>query len=272
MEQGPSGAQAGVDASTPSLRAPHSALRTSPPVPYTSLAAHYDAVMAHVDYPGWARHYRRLWRLVRPRPPRRVLELAAGTGKLAAHGPFRNAFTVHTDLSPHMLRLAQVPRRAACDARALPFADTGFDAVVMAYDSLNYLTRPEDVRACFDEAFRVLGPGGLFLFDVTTAACSRRWFADTLDVMDTPAGTTIRMSRYDAESRTQLNLFTFFTEGPDGRFDRTEEVHRQRIWPAAFLKKNARAAGFKVHACLAEFTLEPGGDRADRLHFVLQKP
>ena len=243
-----------------------------PPTPYTTLAAHYDAVMAHVDYPDWAQHYRRLWRLVRNRPPRRVLELAAGTGRLAAHGPFRNAFTVHTDLAPEMLRLAHVPHRAACDARVLPFAAARFDAVLMAYDSLNYLTRPGDLESCFAEVRRVLEPGGLFLFDVTTAACSRRWFADTVDVMDTPAGTAIRHSRYDAETRTQLNLFTFFTEGPDGRFDRAEEVHRQRIWPAAFLKKTARAAGFTVHACLAEFTLEPGGDRADRLHFVLQKP
>jgi ubiquinone/menaquinone biosynthesis C-methylase UbiE len=247
--------------------------------------------MAHVDYAGWARHLRGLWRSVRGRgkAPRRLLEIAAGTCRLAATPLFpdaRRTFSVHTDLSHRMLAAANrrgnagannhlplpPPHRAACDARALPFHDGSFDLALMVYDSLNYLMRPGQVQDAFDEAFRVLAPGGVFLFDVTTAACSKRWFADTLDVQETEAGTSVRHSRYDADTRTQLNLFTFFTLGPDGRYDRTEEVHRQRIWPAAFLKKTAREAGFSVRACLADFTLEPGTDRHERLHFVLQRP
>jgi SAM-dependent methyltransferase len=244
-------------------------------VTYRALAPHYDAIMAHVDYPGWARHLRGLWRTVRGRnrEPARLLEIAAGTCRLAATPLFPKAFSVHTDLRHAMLATAAPSlRRAACDARALPFREGSFDLVLMVYDSLNYLTRPEEVRQAFDEAYRALAPDGVFLFDVTTEACSKRWFADTLDVQETMAGTSIRHSRYDAPTRTQLNLFTFFTQGPDGRFDRSEEVHRQRIWPASFLKKTAREAGFTVRACLADFTLKPGNDRHDRLHFVLQRP
>jgi SAM-dependent methyltransferase len=259
----------------------------SSPLSYRSLAPHYDAIMAHVDYPGWARHLRGLWRSVRGRgrTPSRLLEIAAGTCRLASPPLFPEAFSVHTDLSHQMLHeaargggvgannyLPSPPHRAACDARALPFRDGSFDLVLMIYDSLNYLTRPEQVRRAFDEAFRALAPGGVFLFDVTTAACSKRWFADTLDVQETEAGTSVRHSRYDAPTRIQLNLFTFFTLGPDGRYDRTEEVHRQRVWPSAFLKKTAREAGFSVRACLADFTLKPGNDRHERLHFVLQRP
>ncbi len=284
--------------------------------PYASLAVHYDAVMAHVDYPGWSQHLRRLYTLAHapgegfpqrkgtpsvraprstpPGPtPTRILELAAGTCRLARHPLFPGVFSVHTDLSPEMLACAShdlvedaaAPHRAACDARRLPFRDgedgdgsdhgpgtRGFDLVLMVYDSLNYLTQPEAVRRAFDEARRVLTPGGIFLFDVTTETCSRRWFADTLDFQETGAGSVVRTSRYDAASRTQLNLFTFFTLEDDGRYLRTEEVHRQRIWPASFLKKTAREAGFDVRACLADFTLSPGTNRDERLHFVLQKP
>jgi SAM-dependent methyltransferase len=231
--------------------------------------------MAHVDYPGWARHLRGLWRSARGRAhkPRRLLEIAAGTCRLATPPLFPDAFAVHTDLSHAMLAAAADPLpRAACDARALPFRDGNFDLALMVYDSLNYLTRPEQVRRAFEEAFRVLAPRGVFLFDVTTEACSKRWFADALDVQETEAGTSIRHSRYDAATRTQLNLFTFFTVDADGRYDRSEEVHRQRIWPSAFLKKTAREAGFSVRACLADFTLKPGTDRHERLHFVLQRP
>ncbi len=235
--------------------------------------------MAHVDYAGWARHLRRLWRSVRGRgtSPSRVLEIAAGTCRLASPPLFPGAFAVHSDLSPAMLaeaarRNGNPPSRAACDARALPFRPESFDLALMVYDSLNYLLRAEDVRRAMDEAFRALAPGGVFLFDVTTATCSRRWFADTLDFQETDAGAVVRHSRYDAGTRLQLNLFTFFALAPDGRYIRAEEVHRQRVWPAAFLKKTAREAGFSVRACLADFTLEPGTDRHERLHFVLQRP
>lgn len=290
---------------------------TSPTrLPYSSLAVHYDTVMAHVDYPGWSQHLRRLWTMARsldgtdafaaarpgvsPTPkkfpsrsktspqaaaPRRILELAAGTCRLAGFPLFPDVFSVHTDLSPEMLACAApvdlneqdetkdvYPRRAACDARLLPFRDQEFDLVLMVYDSLNYLTSLDEVRAAFDEALRVLEPGGIFLADVTTETCSKRWFSDALDFQETEAGSVVRVSRYDAESRMQLNLFTFFTEEADGRFVRSEEVHRQRVWPASYLKKTAREAGFMVRACLADFTLEPGSDRAERLHLVLQKP
>jgi len=285
-------------------------LREAPPLtplslPYAALAAHYDTVMAHVDYPGWSQHLRRLWNLARTghasrqaEVPRRMLEIAAGTCRLAEYPLFPDAaleiLTVHTDLSPAMLACARevedgdapevmFPHRAACDARHLPFADaegsakadmgaTGFDLVLMIYDSLNYLTRPEEVRQAFDEVVRVLTPGGVFLMDVTTATCSRRYFSDALDFQETEAGSVVRASRYDAATRTQLNLFTFFTIGDDGRYTRSEEVHRQRVWPAAFLKKTAREAGLTVRACLADFTLKPGTDRDERLHFILQKP
>jgi SAM-dependent methyltransferase len=255
-------------------------------LPYGALAPHYDRVMEHVDYAGWAAHLRGLWRGAQGKDrkgPARVLELAAGTCRFASPPLFPSAFTVYTDLSPAMLRQAPagIPR-VACDARALPFktpgepagrkADGAFDLVLMVYDSLNYLTEPEGVLAALGEARRLLRPGGVFLFDVTTSTCSRRHFADTLDFQEIGGSAVVRASRFDAETETQLNLFTFFTLGPDGRYDRREEVHRQRVYPAARLKKLAREAGFSLRGCLADFTLNPGSDRDERLHFVLQKP
>jgi SAM-dependent methyltransferase len=248
-------------------------------LPYGALAPHYDGVMEHVDYAGWAAHLRGLWRGAQGREgarqgPARVLELAAGTCRFASPPLFPSAFTVYTDLSPAMLRQAPagIPR-VACDARALPFKNDGaFDLVLMVYDSLNYLTEPDEVLEALGQARRLLRPGGVFLFDVTTVTCSRRHFADTLDFQEVEGSAVVRASRYDAETETQLNLFTFFTLGPDGRYDRREEVHRQRVYPAARLKKLVREAGFSLRGCLADFTLNPGSDRDERLHFVLQKP
>src|SRR5512147_329568 len=103
--------------------------------------------------------------------PRRVLEIACGTGvvtrRLAAVLP-ENAAIVATDLSQAMLDEASaagtqrpVEWRPA-DAMQLPFADGSFDAVVCQFGVMFF---PDKAKA-FSEVRRVLAPGGTFFFNV----------------------------------------------------------------------------------------------------------
>ena len=84
-----------------------------------------------------------------------------------------------------------------------------FDLAVMIYDSLNYLLHPEDILHALREVKQVLRPQGLLHFRRDPLeTCSRRHFADTLDFEELyapTAGNVIRVSRYDARSRMQLN-------------------------------------------------------------------
>ncbi len=243
--------------------------------PYQAMAPFYDRIMAHVDYDAWARHVRTLWhRFGGATPPRRVLELAAGTCPFAAPPLFPGAFLLHSDCSPAMLRAAAAPaRRAAFDARALAVRGP-FDLLLMLYDSLNYLLRGEEVLRTLRQAKAVLRPGGLFVFDVTTAQCSRRHFADGVDAEELAGGAYVRRSRYLEKTRLQINAFTFFLNdaGGGGSTVTREELHQQRIYPASALRRWAERAGFRVRACLAGFGFRPGTDRSERLHFVLERP
>jgi SAM-dependent methyltransferase len=105
------------------------------------------------------------------RPIARVLELAAGTGavtrKLAAVLP-STVEIIATDLNQAMLDHA-APQGTArgvtwrqADAQSLPFDDASFDAVVCQFGVMFF---PEKWKA-YDEARRVLRPGGVFLFNV----------------------------------------------------------------------------------------------------------
>jgi SAM-dependent methyltransferase/REP element-mobilizing transposase RayT len=104
------------------------------------------------------------------RAPRRVLELAAGTGvvtrALASALPPGVAI-VATDLNPAMLEQARVRGTVRpvewrlADAMQLPFADDTFDAVVCQFGVMFF---PDKARA-FAEVRRVLRPGGVFLFN-----------------------------------------------------------------------------------------------------------
>ena len=102
--------------------------------------------------------------------PKRVLELAAGTGvvtrRMAALLP-EGSNIVATDLNQAMLDkaaavgTARPVRWRQADAMQLPFADESFDAVVCQFGVMFF---PDRGKA-FAEARRVLAPGGTFFFN-----------------------------------------------------------------------------------------------------------
>lgn len=105
-----------------------------------------------------------------------MLELAAGTGELAATLAGRVARVLATDLAPGMVEAAR--RRAldgvehrVLDMQELDLPDASFDAVVCRY---GYMLAPDRPRA-FRETRRVLRPGGRIAFATWAAAARNPW-------------------------------------------------------------------------------------------------
>lgn len=104
-----------------------------------------------------------------------VLELACGTGIVTRRLRDRlgsKARLVATDLNDAMLsyaarkfRTEEVVEWKQADATDLPFADQSFDAVVCQFG----LMFSPDKEKAFSETYRVLKPGGTFLFNVWDA-------------------------------------------------------------------------------------------------------
>ncbi|KRT16531.1 hypothetical protein ASU31_10235 [Pedobacter ginsenosidimutans] len=98
-----------------------------------------------------------------------VLEIAAGTGRVTRHIrehiPY-SAKLIASDISEEMLAVAKKTLGQLdidwrnIDAQQLPFSDNSIDLVVCCF---GYMFVPDKAKA-FAEAYRVLKPGGLFLF------------------------------------------------------------------------------------------------------------
>lgn len=142
-----------------------------------SIPVHYDSGLGPVLF----RHYADLLgRAVAEARPRRILELAAGTGisseALARENP--GAQLVVTDLNEDMLALARAKlpsetRVDVADMQQLPFGDSRFDVVACQFGIMFV----PDLPAAFREVRRVLIPGGSFVFSVWDSHARNRFAA-----------------------------------------------------------------------------------------------
>ena len=134
-----------------------------------SIPQHYDQGLGPIIFVDYAAD---IAQRVADGNPARVLETAAGTGivtrKLRDALPTNTHLTA-TDLNPPMLEIArgkfrtgeQVEFRPA-DAMALPFADASFDAVACQFGVMFF----PDTAKSYSEVFRLLAPGGRYVFSV----------------------------------------------------------------------------------------------------------
>jgi SAM-dependent methyltransferase len=104
--------------------------------------------------------------------PKRVLEIAAGTGivtRMLRDALHAGSRLVATDLNPPMLEVAKGKFKPGenitfeqTDAQSLPFTDSSFDAVICQFGVMFF---PDKDKA-YREAFRVLSPHGRYVFNI----------------------------------------------------------------------------------------------------------
>jgi SAM-dependent methyltransferase len=133
-----------------------------------NIPEHYDSGLGPMLFVDYADD---IARRVAAYGPKRVLETAAGTGILTRRlrDLLPEGEILATDLNTPMLEWAakkfkpsdKVAFRPA-DATALPFADNLCDAIVCQFGVMFYPDKEKSYR----EAYRVLAPGGRYVFNV----------------------------------------------------------------------------------------------------------
>jgi cyclopropane fatty-acyl-phospholipid synthase-like methyltransferase len=230
---------------------------------YAEFASVYDALMDDVDYEAWATAC--LTRIdACGVAPRTVCDCACGTGGIALQLARRGLKVTGVDISEEMLRRAADKARAAGVEIRLVRQDMcaltlprPVDAIVCACDGVNYLLDSTRVAKFFSAARAALRKDGVLTFDISSREKLRRMAREKLYFEDREGITYLWTNRM-ASGILTMEL-SFFVKGVDGRYDRFDEVQRQRAYSVDELRGWFQDAGF------SHIQIEDGGDR---VHFT----
>ena len=246
---------------------------------YTAFAAIYDRVMRDVDYPNWSEHVIRLAKRFKFKG-KRWLDLACGTGSTSLELIPRGYEMTGVDFAEDMLRIGEEKadelgyQLPLLQGRMEAFAQDGlgrdFDVVICLYDSLNYLTDPEVVKKCFREVHAHLRPGGGFIFDVTTEYNLLHNFAGYTFAENFEDASYIWENAYNIVTKLCNSKVTIFMQR-DGKFERVEEQHDQRVYSLENLMNWLEEAGFENLGQFKDVSVEPPEAKCERVHLVARK-
>lgn len=242
---------------------------------YEALAASYDRLTNDVDYAATVDFYFDILRR-EGIMPRTAADLACGTGSvtllLARHGLQVTA----VDLSEEMLTVAmdkcsELPEMPVfvCQDLSRLHLPRGVDFAVCALDSLDYITDPNDCRAAIGRIYKVLNPGGIFIFDVNTPeklrAMDGQVFLDEDDDVY-----CIWRGEFDEETNIcSYGMDLFQRQGK--LWNRSFEEHREYAYSREQLTEYLKEAGFTHIRVYADRQLCEPRMGEQRIYFMARK-
>ena len=242
---------------------------------YKELAKSYDRLTNDVDYAAVVDFYFEI--LAREGlSPRTAVDLACGTGSVTALLARRGLQTVGVDMSEDMLIQAQQkaweleqPPVFVCQRLQELRLPRGVDLAVCALDSLDYITDPADCEAAIRRVYRVLNPGGCFIFDVNTPEKLRAMDGQVFLDEDEDVYCVWRGEFDDKTNICSYGMDLFQRRGEV--WERSFEEHQEYAYSADQLVGYLKAAGFTHIEVYADRKFEAPGEGEQRMYFKARK-
>ena len=244
---------------------------------YTYLAQFYDLLMDQ-DYEQWSAYLIALLEK-HHHNPNTILELGCGTGSITILLALQGYTVLGVDISPEMIAVAEKRVQGlGCDIHFLvqdmQYLDLGvqtFDAAVSVCDAMNYLTDVQALKRTFESAWRHLGDGGLFLFDLNSDLKLKEVYGNRSFAEYTDDFAYFWDNTYDASTDMCLMELVFFISIGDEIYKKAVEKHQQKLWLPSQIIELAEQTGFEVLGCYDFMTNRELSNGSERWQFVLQK-
>lgn len=243
---------------------------------YEGLARVYDLFQDNVDYESWCTY---LTELLREEgiEDGLVLDLGCGTGTMTGLLARAGYDMIGVDHSEEMLQEAfSKKQESGLDILYLLQDMEGFElygtvrAVVSVCDSLNYVTEEEGLRQVFRLVNNYLDPGGLFIFDMNMP-CKYEQIGSRTIAEDREEASFIWENTYDPEEQINEYALALFVPREDGLYERLEEYHYQKAYPAEKVTQLLTEAGLTVEAVYDAYTRDPARPDSGRLTFIARE-
>ncbi|MFO7810927.1 MAG: class I SAM-dependent methyltransferase [Candidatus Delongbacteria bacterium] len=146
-----------------------------------------------------------------------------------------------------------------------------FDNIISVFDTVNYLTEPEDLLKCFKNVNRVLNIGGLFLFDFNSVhGLINDW--EGVKIEETEDFFISYDSQFDKDTKVLECKMKFFIKEKDGRFITFDETHHERGYSADEIAELLKESGLKIKKILPFLSrTETRNKKLNRYQVVAQK-
>ena len=244
---------------------------------YEALAASYDGLTRDIPYEKYLRFFKTLLRR-HGVTATTVLDLACGTGSLSVLLAKHGYRVLGVDRSEEMLTVAaekameleeNQPLFVAQPMQRLKIPEP-VDACVCALDSINYVTKPQDVQKAFRRVYESLRPGGLFVFDINTP-----YKLESLDgqvfLDETEDSYCVWRAVYDKRHSLCRYGMDLFQQANDGLWERSFEEHVERAYTPEELSGWLADAGFAQIEQFGNLRLEAPENTELRIFFAAKK-
>lgn len=241
---------------------------------YGSFAYVYDIFQDNVPYEEWAQF---ILNLLQDRKITEglVLELGCGTGKLMTLLGKAGFDMIGVDNSVEMLQIAREKTSQDFlyllqDMREFELYGT-VKAVISVCDSVNYITKKEELRKVFQLVNNYLDPEGVFIFDFNTEYKYRELIGETVIAEDREDVSFIWFNEYDEESHlNDIDLKVFVQEEGD-IYQKFQEEHIQRGYRLDEIKQLLEESGLIFLEAYEEYTMQAPQPDSGRIVVVAQE-
>ena len=242
---------------------------------YGALAQSYDRLTNDVDYGAVVDFYFDILRREGVKP-RTAVDLACGTGSVTALLARRGLDVLGVDMSQDMLceawskaQALENPPVFVCQKLQQLQLPRGVDLAVCALDSLDYITDPTDCAEAIRRVYKVLNPGGCFIFDVNTPEKLRAMDGQVFLDEDDDVYCVWR-GEFDPATNVCAYAMDLFQRRGE-TWERSFEEHREYAYSEAQLRGYLKDAGFTHIEVYADRRFEAPAPEEQRIYFKARK-
>jgi SAM-dependent methyltransferase len=213
--------------------------------PYSIFSRYYDALTAsHQEA-----RCNQLYGLAKKYGCKSLCDFACGTGRLMKYFHDRDIQVFGCDISKEMVRISSEltglgDTSGLCVADMVDFKPPQrVDMATCNFDSINYLENPELWQSFFNNVFKALNPGGIFIFDFITEHDLMHNWPGHLQTIKRKNWSCTRLASYDEASQMGYEEMHWFLYRNNRWYNKTE-IHKHVSFNPNRIKEMLSGPGF----------------------------